>query len=315
MLWLALALSSLVGITLGLLGGGGSIMTLPILRYVLDMDGREAIAMSLVVVGATSLVGMIAHARAGRVRWSTGLIFGAASMAGAYAAGQWLAPLIPATILLILFAVLMAVTAVAMLRKKRVAISANATAAASAPPVLDVPKRPPANQVGRIAGIAGEGIAVGAVTGLVGAGGGFLVVPALVLLGGLPMEHAIGTSLLVIAMKSSAAFAGYASHVHIDWVLTAMIVAVAVAGSFVGAAFAGRIAPDKLRLGFAWFVVAMACFVLLQEVPRQLGTSLHIGWVLLISAATTAALIAIKQRAERAKTQPAPHAITEGTSC
>lgn len=285
-------------------------MTLPILRYVLDMDGREAIAMSLVVVGATSLVGMIAHARAGRVRWSTGLIFGVASMAGAYAAGQWLAPLIPATILLILFAVLMAVTAVAMLRKKRVVASAEANSIAA-----PVAARLPKHQAARIAGIAGEGIAVGAVTGLVGAGGGFLVVPALVLLGGLPMEQAIGTSLLVIAMKSSAAFAGYASHVHIDWALTAMIVGVAVAGSFVGAAFAGRIAPDKLRLGFAWFVVAMACFVLLQEVPRQLGTSLHIGWVLLISAATTAALIAIKQRTGRAIKPPAPHVITEGTSC
>lgn len=116
-----------------------------------------------------------------------------------------------------------------------------------------------------------EGLAVGAVTGLVGAGGGFLVVPALVLLGGLPMEVAVGTSLVVIAMKSFAGFAGYLKDTHVDWTVAGLVTTAAVLGSFVGGALAGKVHPDRLRKGFAWFVVSMAFFILGQELPRAMG--------------------------------------------
>lgn len=125
--------------------------------------------------------------------------------------------------------------------------------------------------------IVAEGFVVGAVTGLVGAGGGFLVVPALVLLGGVPMREAVGTSLLVIAMKSAAAFVGHASTAHIDYALAGMVTGAAIVGSFIGAAAAGRVPQDLLRRGFAWFVVVMAVFLLAQELPRALGYDVALG--------------------------------------
>ncbi|PQP53716.1 sulfite exporter TauE/SafE family protein, partial [Mycolicibacterium austroafricanum] len=152
------------------------ILTVPLLAYVAGMDAKAAIATSLLVVGVTSAIGAISHARAGRVQWRTGLIFGAAGMAGAYAGGL-LARYIPGTILLIGFAVMMIATAIAMLRGRK---TLHTTETGHR---LPVPK------------ILAEGLIVGLVTGLVGAGGGFLVVPALALLGGLPMPIAVGTSL------------------------------------------------------------------------------------------------------------------------
>jgi uncharacterized membrane protein YfcA len=179
-----IALAVLTGVSLGLLGGGGSILTVPILVYVIGVPAHEAIALSLLVVGTTSLSALVPHARRGSVRWKTGALFGATSMAGAYGAGK-LAHLVPATILLLLFGTMMLVTAVAMMRGPRAAEH-------DAPegPLRELP----------IVKIVLEGLVVGSVTGLIGAGGGFLVVPALVLLGRLPMRAAIGTSLLVIAM-------------------------------------------------------------------------------------------------------------------
>lgn len=179
---MTIGLAVVVGITLGLLGGGGSILTVPLLAYVAGMDAKQAIATSLLVVGVISVVGAISHARAGRVRWRTGLVFGVAAMAGAYAGGL-LARFIPATVLLIGFAMITMVTAIAMLRGR------NNIDAVGGHQRLPVTK------------IVLEGLAVGLVTGLVGAGGGFLVVPVLALLGGLPMPVAVGSSLIVIAMK------------------------------------------------------------------------------------------------------------------
>jgi uncharacterized membrane protein YfcA len=262
MLPIAVALSVVIGISLGLLGGGGSILTLPILRYVLHMEAHDAIALSLLVVGTTSAAAVVSHARAGRVRWRTGLIFGLAGMVGAFGAGR-VAHFFPATVLLGLFGVMMIITAVAMLRGR------SPTVEASAPP-RELP-------VGKV---LAEGLVVGAITGLVGAGGGFLVVPALVLLGGLPMDIAVGTSLLVITMKSFAGFAGYLEHAEIDWGIAMYITAAAVVGSVIGGALASRISPDKLRKGFAWFVVAMAFFILGQEAPRALGFEPSMLWVL-----------------------------------
>ncbi len=247
MLVLTLAAAVLIGVALGVLGGGGSILTVPILVYLAGLDAKHAIAMSLFVVGVTSALGAIPHARAGRVRWRTALLFGATAMAGAYGGGR-LAAFIPGDWLLAGFGVMMLATAIAMLRERR-------DRPADAHHELPVPL------------VAVEGIVVGAVTGLVGAGGGFLVVPALVLLGGLPMAVAVGTSLVVIAMKSFAALAGYLSTVQIDWGLALAVTAAAVAGGVVGGRLAGRIPDRVLRQGFGWFVVVMGAFVLTRQLP------------------------------------------------
>lgn len=260
MTWtLGLALSGLIGVALGLLGGGGSILTVPILLYVFHLEAHQAIATSLLVVGTTSLFALLPHAKAGRVRWQTGALFGLASMLGAWSAGR-VAHLIPPTLLLLGFALMMLVTAVAMLRRGKASPAPLPSEAEQAEPQApgDLP----------FVKIVLEGLAVGAVTGLVGAGGGFLVVPALTLLGGLPMPVAVGTSLLVIAMKSYAALAGYLSTTAIPWQLAGAVTASAVGGSFVGAKLAGVVPPDRLRQGFGWFVVVMAFFILSQELPK-----------------------------------------------
>lgn len=247
-------LALFMGSVLGLLGGGGSILTVPILAYVAGMPAQEAIASSLVVVGITSMVGAANHAKRGGVEWKTGIIFGGVAMVGAFAGGR-LAVFFPGWLLLALFAGLMVTTSIIMLRKK--AKPANHTPAKA-----------------NISVIALEGFIVGAVTGLVGAGGGFLVVPALVILGGLSMHKAIGTSLLVIAMKSVAGVAGHLAHVEIDWGLTGMVAGFAVVGSFVGARYSSRIPADTLRVVFAWFVLIMGTFILSKELLPVLGAAL-----------------------------------------
>jgi len=248
---LAAILASIMGLTLGLLGGGGSILTVPILVYALGVDEKSAIATSLLVVGSTSAMALVAHARAGNVSWKTGLTFGAFGMVGAFVGGL-LAKFIPGGALLVLFALLMLVTSVAMLKGKKKPDGARAGEDAEQElPILK---------------IALEGSVVGLVTGLVGAGGGFLVVPALVLLGGLSMKRAIGTSLLVIAMKSFAGFAGFAGHVSIDYSLTLGFVGAAVVGTFAGVALSKRIQADKLRKGFAVFVLVMAFFIFGKQI-------------------------------------------------
>ena len=252
-------LAIFVGVALGLLGGGGSILTVPILVYAAGLPAHQAIATSLFVVGVTSIAALIPHARAQRVRYATGLMFGAASMVGAFGAGR-VAKHIPPAVLLIGFGLMMAVTAAAMLRKAKGDPSKEAEGEAG-----------PRQAIWKI---LVEGLVVGAVTGLVGAGGGFLVVPALVLLGGLPMRQAVGTSLLVIAMKSFAGLGGYLSTVHIDWTIALVVAGAAVLGSFGGAALAGRVPPTHLRKGFAWFVVVMAVFILSQELPKLFGIAL-----------------------------------------
>ncbi|MET7470759.1 sulfite exporter TauE/SafE family protein [Micromonospora sp. NPDC005686] len=251
---LTLAGAVLIGVTLGLLGGGGSILAVPLLVYVADLPAKEAIATSLLVVGVTSAVGVLPHARANRVRWRTGLVFGVAGMTGAYAGGR-LAEFVPASMLLTGFALMMLATAVAMLRGRR---------STDGRPVPELP----------MLRVIGDGVVVGLVTGLVGAGGGFLVVPALALLGGLPMPVAVGTSLVVIAMKSFAGLAGYLSSVQIHWGLAAGVTAAAVVGSLLGGRLAGRIPADLLRRGFGWFVVVMGVFVLAQQLPPVWGLAL-----------------------------------------
>lgn len=241
---LALFLSLAIGISLGLLGGGGSILTVPILVYALGLDGKHAIATSLLVVGVTSAAAMIPHARGGRVDFRVGITFGAASMAGAFAGGRF-AHFLPSSVLLVGFAVMMLVTGLAMLRGR---------------PASSVGE--PRMRWGRVLAI---GVLIGALTGVIGAGGGFVIVPALALLCGLPMPKAVATSLFVIAMNSLAGFAGYVGSVSIDLRLAGLVTAAAVIGSIIGASLAGRAKPETLRRAFAWLVLAMSVYMLARQ--------------------------------------------------
>jgi len=243
MLLVALVLAVGIGLTLGVLGGGGSILATPILLYVLGMEPKSAIATSLGVVFSSSVAALAQHALAGNVRWRMGFLFGVAGMSGAFLGGR-AASWIPANVLLGFFVTLMVVTAFAMLAGRGSMV--------------------PGRKVSTWR-VAISGAAVGTVTGVVGAGGGFLVVPALVVLGGLPMQAAVGTSLLVIAMNSLAGFAGYLGHVPVDFGIAALVSAAAVAGSLVGGRLGGGLRPDTLRRGFGVFVLAMACFMVYQR--------------------------------------------------
>jgi uncharacterized membrane protein YfcA len=252
MVALTIALAVVVGVSLGLLGGGGSILTVPLLAYVAGLDAKQAIATSLLVVAVTSTVGAISHARAGRVQWRTGLVFGVAGMVGAFAGGL-LARSVPGAALLIGFAVIMIATAVAMLRGRKEASGGEP------PRSLPVFK------------IVEQGLAVGLVTGLVGAGGGFLVVPALALLGGLPMPVAVGTALVVIAMNSFAGFIGHLSSAQIEWRLAGAVTAAALVGGLIGARLTAFVNPAALRKAFGWFVLAMSSVILTHEVHPAVG--------------------------------------------
>ena len=233
MLALTIAAACVAGLVLGLLGGGGSILTLPILVYLAGMPTRPAIAASLFVVAATSTVALIPHARGRRVRWSTAAPFAAGGVIGAYAGGR-AADLVPATVLLIGFGLLMAAAATSMLRPR-------GTSADRVPePATAAPRR---RRVLRMLLLGGL---VGLVTGLVGAGGGFVIVPVLTLLAGLSMADAVGTSLLVIAVQSTAGLAGHLHSVRVDWPLTLILTATAVAGSVLGARLVGRVPQRAL---------------------------------------------------------------------
>ncbi|MFK0227039.1 sulfite exporter TauE/SafE family protein [Streptomyces sp. NPDC090303] len=282
---LVVAASLLVGVSLGALGGGGSILTVPLLVYLAGQDTRTAITTSLFVVGVTSLAALVPHARAHRVRWRTGLLFGAFSMAGAYGGGR-LAAYVPGTVLLVAFALMMLATAAAMLRGPRPGRERALRTRADLP----------------LKQVAAEGLVVGAVTGLVGSGGGFLVVPALAVLGGLPMGLAVGTSLLVIAMNSFAGLAGHLSGIHVDWSLALTVTAAAVAGSLAGGRLAGRVPRETLRQVFGWFVVAMGLFVLAQQLDPAVWA--HPATWAVLGAAVSGAATALLCRASRSTAGP-----------
>lgn len=239
-----LSLSLLAGILLGLLGGGGSILMVPVLTIVADLAPEVAIASSLFVVSVASVAAALGHALAGRIDVRIGLVFGAAGMAGAFAGGH-LSALVPGTVLMLAFAAMMVATGSAMLRGRR----------------------EPGREPGAIAlpRVIAQGLVVGTICGFVGAGGGFLVVPALVLFGGVTMERAIGTSLLVISLQSSAGFVGHLGHVTLDWRMIGAVTLVAVLGSIAGLALSRRLAPATLRRGFGVFVLVMAAVVIARE--------------------------------------------------
>lgn len=244
---LGMALSALIGLALGLLGGGGSILTVPIFVYVLGLGAKEAIAMSLAVVGATSLFGAVSHWRSGNVNLRVAGIFGSVAMAGTYM-GARLAVYLSGAVQLILFALVMLVAAFFMLRPTGLS-EGDGTAPKAMPFGL----------------IAVEGITVGILTGLVGVGGGFLIVPALVLLGRVPMKQAVGTSLLVIALKSAAGLAGYLRQVELDWALVGLMTVVSIGGILVGTWLVRFVPQQALQRSFAVFLVLVGGFILCQN--------------------------------------------------
>ena len=245
-----LALASIVGVSLGFFGGGGSILTVPLLVYVFGLDPKPAIASSLLIVAVASSTGALSHLRAGNVRLRTAVIFGSAGITGAYAGGR-LSALIDGEVLLLLFAAMMVLTALAMWRGRRAADGE------------DHGER--ALNTGDTFRLLAQGAVVGGFTGLVGAGGGFLIVPALSLWAGLPLRAAIGTSLVVIVMNCIAGFSGYATHVSVAPLLVASVAGSAVIGSVIGARLARRVSPASLRRGFAAFILLLGASILLRE--------------------------------------------------
>lgn len=245
---LGLSLAALVGLSLGLLGGGGSILTVPIFVYALGFETKPAIAMSLAVVGTVSLVGALRHWSAGNVQPKVALLFAAAAMPGSFL-GARLAAFVSGSVQLMLFAAVMLVAAYFMLRPARLGGTSPEHAQQPMP----------------LAKIGVMGLAVGVLTGLVGVGGGFMIVPALVLLGRVPMKPAVGTSLLVIAMNSAAAFAGYLGRVEIAWAPMALFAAIATGGILAGARLSHRVPAAHLQKAFALFLVAMGGFILYQN--------------------------------------------------
>jgi uncharacterized protein len=267
MILLATLLSLAIGVVLGMLGGGGAILTLPMLVYALGVEPKSAIATSLFVVGSTSLVATAINARSRVVEWRVGLTFGLAAMAGAFGGGR-LASLIPAPLLLIVFAVMMLVTAIAMLKGRS---EASASAGGLAP--------------GRVLAL---GAGVGILSGLVGAGGGFLIVPALAIFGGLTMRKAIATSLFVIALQSFAGFAGHIGHATLDWTVIAVVTSASVVGMVAGTWASGKVSANSLRRGFAWLVIAMGLFVIAKQVSilaTAFVAALTLSAVLLVTRA------------------------------
>ena len=244
-----LLLASAIGLSLGLLGGGGSILTVPIFVYMLGYGAKPAIALSLPVVGATSLVGALSHWRAGNVNLRQALLFGLVAMVGAYG-GARLAVLVSGIVQLTVLAVVMLAAAMSMLRRTNDPASVQGTGSTQpvAPWLVLV-----------------VGLGVGMLTGLVGIGGGFLIVPALVILARLPMKQAVGTSLLVIAMNSASGFAGYLGQVDVPWAFMAKFTAVAIGGILVGTYLVRFVSQRALKRAFAVFLLLIGSFILYQN--------------------------------------------------
>ncbi|TXC76253.1 sulfite exporter TauE/SafE family protein [Luteibaculum oceani] len=252
----------IIGVSLGLIGGGGSILTVPVLVYFMGEDPVLATAYSLFIVGLSALVGAVKNYRLGNVDVKTALIFAPPSFIAVYLTRLWIIPAIPATmdwgfgsftkstLLMVFFALVMLIAAVAMLKPKKES-------------QLDL------NQSKKMLPyhlIVLEGILVGVVTGLVGAGGGFLIIPALVLLAKIPMKKAVGTSLLIIAAKSLIGFIGdVQSGANINWMLLASFTLLAIIGIFLGTYISKFVSGKKLKHGFAYFVLAMAVVIVSVE--------------------------------------------------
>ncbi len=243
---LGLILSCLIGLSLGLIGGGGSILTVPILVYFLSVEPIEAVAISLVVVGLTSFFSSVLHYKNGNIALSSGLIFGISGIFGAFL-GSPLTKLVPPTILMLIFAGLMFVVAISMIWRKQ-----NSD---------DERIRKP-NKIKAV--MAGFG--VGILTGFLGVGGGFLIVPALVFFGGLPMKKAIGTSLLVIAINCVAGFIGHLSQDFFDLKIAGIVSFLAILGAFFGTILSDKFSVANLQKSFAFLVLAVAVFLTYKNI-------------------------------------------------
>ena len=250
----------LIGITLGLIGGGGSILTVPVLVYILGIDPILATAYSLFVVGISALVGTLKNLKRGNIDVKTGLIFAAPSFIAVYYTRRIIVPAIPQEIvsigkyslsketgIMLFFAIIMLLTSISMIRGRK-------------------NKNVVKQRIFNYPVIMIEGLFVGALTGLVGAGGGFLIIPALVLLTGLPMKKAVGTSLMIIAIKSLIGFTGdLSTTLKIDWAFLSSFSALSIIGMSIGLYLSKSIEGAKLKKAFGYFVLVMAIFVLTKE--------------------------------------------------
>ena len=254
--------SVFIGIALGLIGGGGSILTVPVLVYLFGLDAVLATGYSLFIVGATSMIGAISYLRKGLVRVQTAVVFGIPAIAAVFLTRAYIVPALPDEIitvgsftitknilLMLLFALLMMVASYSMIKNKALSVT-------------EIPKVLKFNYPLILA----EGAVVGVLTGLVGAGGGFLIIPALVMMSRLSMKEAVGTSLVIIAAKSLIGFFGESSETYIDWVFLLKVTAFAIAGIFVGTALGKKISGEKLKPTFGWFVLVMGVYIILKEI-------------------------------------------------
>ena len=253
--------SVLIGVSLGLIGGGGSILTVPVLVYLFGIDPVLATAYSLFIVGSTSLVGAFPKYRQGLISIKTALIFGTPAIVAVYATRAFLVPIIPnevfsignfvvtkSILTMILFAMLMVFASISMIREKNQPNgNGNGEQKFNYPMILL------------------EGAVVGVLTGLVGAGGGFLIIPALVFFSKLPMKHAVGTSLLIIAAKSLIGFLGDITHYQMDWKLLLIVTALAIGGIFAGNWLSHKVPGEKLKKAFGWFVLVMGIYIIVKE--------------------------------------------------
>lgn len=268
--------SIIIGVSLGLIGGGGSILTVPVLVYLFSVDAVPATAYSLFIVGLTSLVGSIGYFQKGLVNVKTAIIFGIPSIIAVFLTRAYIVPAIPKTIfsvgnwtvtkgvlLLLLFALLMVVASYSMIKKNTTAEQQTDTDKNNTPP--EAGQNELGQQKFNYPLILLEGGVVGILTGLVGAGGGFLIIPALVVLSKLPMKEAVGTSLVIIAAKSLIGFMGEHSDTPVEWPLLLQVSAFAIGGIFVGMALSKRIDGAKLKPAFGWFVLIIGIYIIIKE--------------------------------------------------
>ncbi len=248
-----------IGISLGLIGGGGSILTVPVLVYLFGLSPVVATSYSLFVVGSTSLIGSVNSYRKGWVDLRTAFLFGTSSVITVFIIRRLVIPQIPdiikmgslnissSLLTMVLFAALMLLASLSMIRTGKQ--NENPTVKHKGTSVLFF-----------------YGIGIGLITGFLGAGGGFLLIPALVLVLRLPMKKAIGTSLFIIALNSLIGFIGDAGHYTINWALLLAVSGIAIAGVFIGGRLGMKIQGTKLKTGFGWFVLLMGIYILVKEI-------------------------------------------------
>ena len=250
--------SLFIGVSLGLIGGGGSILTVPVLVYLFCISPTLAISYSLFIVGFTSLVGAYNNYRKGLVSFKTVLLFGSSSVTTVFLTRKFIIPFLPdvffkvgafnvthSLFVMVVFAILMVAASISMIKNKQVATE---TKAKSSPKVLVL-----------------YGVLIGLVTGFLGAGGGFLLIPALVILMKLRMKEAIGTSLLIIALNSLIGFLGDIGRHPIDWMFISIVSAIAIVGIFIGGYFNQKVNGVKLKKGFGWFVLVVGIYIIVSE--------------------------------------------------